>query len=62
MLGASLLLSGCQTPSTRDTYDKISGEVNAAAAKPAAAAPAAKTLSGTLNILTFIDEIGRAHV
>lgn len=34
---ATLLLSGCQTPSTRDTYDKISGEVNAAAARPAAA-------------------------
>ncbi|NYE60452.1 MSHA biogenesis protein MshL [Duganella sp. 1224] len=31
----ALLLSGCQTPSTRDTYDKISNEVNAAAAKPA---------------------------
>ncbi|HEX5342134.1 MAG TPA: pilus (MSHA type) biogenesis protein MshL [Duganella sp.] len=35
----TLLLSGCQTtPSTRDTYDKISGEVAGAAAKPAAAA------------------------
>jgi MSHA biogenesis protein MshL len=33
----TLLLSGCQTPSTRDTYDKINSEVNAAAAKPAAA-------------------------
>jgi MSHA biogenesis protein MshL len=32
----TLLLSGCQTPSTRDTYDKISNEVSAAAAKPAA--------------------------
>jgi len=30
-----LLLGGCQTASTRDTYDKISGEVSAAAAKPA---------------------------
>ncbi|MYM26121.1 pilus (MSHA type) biogenesis protein MshL [Duganella sp. FT135W] len=32
----TLLLSGCQTPSRRDTYDKISNEVNAAA-KPVAA-------------------------
>nr|WP_315258354.1 pilus (MSHA type) biogenesis protein MshL [uncultured Duganella sp.] len=32
---SSLLLSGCQTASTRDTYDKINSEVNAAAAKPA---------------------------
>jgi MSHA biogenesis protein MshL len=31
----TLLLSGCQTASTRDTYDKISNEVNSAAAKPA---------------------------
>jgi MSHA biogenesis protein MshL len=31
----TLLLGGCKTPSTRDTYDKISNEVNAAAAKPA---------------------------
>ncbi|MYM67627.1 pilus (MSHA type) biogenesis protein MshL [Pseudoduganella sp. FT55W] len=31
----TLLLSGCQTPSTRDTYDKIAGEVSGAAAKPA---------------------------
>jgi MSHA biogenesis protein MshL len=33
----TLLLSGCQTPSTRDTYDKISGEVAGAAARPAVA-------------------------
>lgn len=32
---SALLLSGCQTASTRDTYDKINSEVNAAAAKPA---------------------------
>jgi MSHA biogenesis protein MshL len=34
-LVTTLLLGGCGTPSTRDTYDKISSEVNAAAAKPA---------------------------
>ncbi|WP_343729497.1 pilus (MSHA type) biogenesis protein MshL [Duganella sp.] len=33
----TLLLAGCQTPSTRDTYDKINNEVSAAAAKPAIA-------------------------
>jgi MSHA biogenesis protein MshL len=47
----TLLLSGCQTPSTRDTYDKINSEVNAAAAKPAAAGiaagrPVAESASG----------------
>jgi MSHA biogenesis protein MshL len=31
----TLLLSGCSATSTRDTYDKISAEVNSAAAKPA---------------------------
>jgi MSHA biogenesis protein MshL len=31
----TLLLGGCQTPSKRDTYDKITAEVSAAAAKPA---------------------------
>ncbi|MHA4871185.1 pilus (MSHA type) biogenesis protein MshL [Duganella sp. PWIR1] len=31
----TLLLGGCQTPSTRDTYDKINSEVNAASARPA---------------------------
>ncbi|MYM84533.1 pilus (MSHA type) biogenesis protein MshL [Duganella sp. FT50W] len=34
LVTTALLLSGCQTASTRDTYDKISGEVRAAAAKP----------------------------
>ncbi len=34
----ALLLGGCQTPSTRDTYDKISSEINSAAAKPATVA------------------------
>jgi MSHA biogenesis protein MshL len=34
-LVTTLLLSGCGAPSTRDTYDKISSEVNGAAAKPA---------------------------
>ncbi|RZT10787.1 MSHA biogenesis protein MshL [Duganella sp. CF402] len=36
-IATMLLLGGCQTPSTRDTYDKINTEVNAAAAKPSAA-------------------------
>jgi len=37
-LVTALLLSGCQTPSKRDTYDKISNEINTAAAKPATVA------------------------
>jgi MSHA biogenesis protein MshL len=61
-IAATLLLSGCQTPSTRDTYDKISGEVNAAAAKPAVVTPNDAVASALLPpVSQLADQLPKAR-
>jgi MSHA biogenesis protein MshL len=58
----TLLLGGCQTPSTRDTYDKISNEMNAATAKPPAAAQNDAVASALLPPVTqMADQLPKAR-
>ncbi|TFW22386.1 pilus (MSHA type) biogenesis protein MshL [Duganella callida] len=52
----TLLLSGCQTPSTRDTYDKISNEVSTAAAKPAVTTQSEAVASALLPPVSQLTE------
>ncbi|MYM32424.1 pilus (MSHA type) biogenesis protein MshL [Duganella sp. CY15W] len=57
-----LLLSGCSTPSTRDTYDKISNEVNGAAAKPVAVTPNEAVSSALLPpVSQLTDQLPKAR-
>ncbi|MTV39730.1 pilus (MSHA type) biogenesis protein MshL [Duganella radicis] len=61
-LVTTMLLSGCQTPSTRDTYDKINNEVSAAAAKPAAATQNDAVNSALLPpVSQFADQLPKAR-
>jgi MSHA biogenesis protein MshL len=58
----TLLLSGCKTPSTRDTYDKISNEVNAAAAKPAVVTQSEAVASALLPpVSQMADQLPKAR-
>lgn len=52
----TLLLSGCQTQSTRDTYDKITSEVNGAAAKPSAVSQSDAVASALLPPVSLLAE------
>jgi MSHA biogenesis protein MshL len=58
----TLLLGGCKTPSTRDTYDKISNEVNAAAAKPAVVTQSEAVASALLPpVSQMADQLPKAR-
>ncbi|MRW93590.1 pilus (MSHA type) biogenesis protein MshL [Duganella sp. FT80W] len=62
VLSATLLLSACQTASTRDTYDKIANDVNAAAAKPAVVTPNEAVSSALLPPVTQLaDQLPKAR-
>jgi MSHA biogenesis protein MshL len=58
----TLLLSGCNTPSKRDTYDKIAAEVSAASAKPAVAAQNDAVASALLPpVSQFTEQLPKAR-
>ncbi|WP_373991988.1 pilus (MSHA type) biogenesis protein MshL [Duganella sp. BuS-21] len=58
----TLLLGGCQTPSTRDTYDKINSEVNAASARPAVATQSDAVASALLPpVSQLADQLPKAR-
>jgi len=58
----TLLLAGCQTPSTRDTYDKINNEVSAAAARPAIATQSEAVSSALLPpVSQLTDQLPKAR-
>jgi MSHA biogenesis protein MshL len=58
----TLLLGGCKTPSTRDTYDKINDEVNAAAAKPAVVTQSEAVASALLPpVSQMADQLPKAR-
>ncbi|MYN30025.1 pilus (MSHA type) biogenesis protein MshL [Duganella levis] len=58
----TLLLSACKTPSTRDTYDKISNEVSAAAAKPAVVTQSEAVASALLPpVSQMADQLPKAR-
>src|SRR5471030_3013644 len=60
--GLALLLSACAAPHKRDTYDEISAEVNAAAAKPSVAAQTDAVASALLPpVSQMADQLPKAR-